>query len=112
MDAIHRMLSSINIMEDPTMNKINYTMSIASLLLICNFWAIKSFAQDNYNTSLIGHWTDPSCHACDLDVIGNYAYVATGETGLYVLDISNPASPNVIDKINVNTEYIPESVAL
>ena len=36
----------------------------------------------------------PAGYAYGVAVSGNYAYVADGEAGLQVIDVSNPANPH------------------
>jgi hypothetical protein len=38
---------------------------------------------------------DTSDHAVGVQVVGNYAYVADGDTGLQIIDISNPEAPTI-----------------
>ncbi|MCK4304631.1 MAG: SUMF1/EgtB/PvdO family nonheme iron enzyme [Candidatus Eisenbacteria sp.] len=45
--------------------------------------------------AIVGHVSMPS-EAQDVDILGNYAYVAAGQAGLLVVDITNPANPELI----------------
>jgi hypothetical protein len=49
-----------------------------------------------YFLSVIGeHWTSGRCY--DVQLAGDYAYVADGSSGLKVVDISNPEEPAIMD---------------
>jgi hypothetical protein len=37
-----------------------------------------------------------SCVGIDMDVVGNYAYIASHSCGLYIIDVSNPANPTLV----------------
>ena len=49
----------------------------SSLIEICDYY----LPQDTQNTSY------------DLSVLGSYVYLSSGNSGLYIIDVSNPASP-------------------
>ena len=53
--------------------------------------------------TLIG-WYDTSGVAYDVDVSGNYAYVADGVDGLDIIDISTPASPTLVGNYDTSGE--------
>lgn len=42
-----------------------------------------------------------------VQIVGHHAYVATGQTGLLILDLSNPASPQPIDALMSETNNLP-----
>jgi len=44
--------------------------------------------------SLVGNYD--ASYAKDVQIVGNYAYVADG-SGLQIIDISNPAAPTLVD---------------
>ncbi|MFM6251007.1 MAG: DUF4347 domain-containing protein, partial [Dolichospermum sp.] len=44
--------------------------------------------------TLVGNY-DTSGYANDVQVVGNYAYVADHDSGLQIIDISNPATPTL-----------------
>jgi len=52
---------------------------------------------------LVGHLPLPSINE-GVDVLGDYAYVAGGQAGLHVVDISDPTNPVWVDMINT-TKY-------
>ncbi|MFM6593469.1 MAG: hypothetical protein ACKPJH_13045, partial [Dolichospermum sp.] len=45
--------------------------------------------------TLVGTY-DTSGYATDVQVVGNYAYVGDGYSGLQIIDISNPAAPTLV----------------
>ncbi|MFM6349430.1 MAG: hypothetical protein ACKPFK_30445, partial [Dolichospermum sp.] len=45
--------------------------------------------------SLIGNYNTPD-YAFNLTVVGNYAYVGDGTSGLQIINISNPSSPTLV----------------
>jgi len=47
----------------------------------------------------IGYYDTPN-YARGIDVLGNYVYVADGETGLLVIDVSDPNNPNLVGSID------------
>lgn len=66
-------------------------------------------AQDQWNVDLVGslyhRWDWPN----DIDLSGNYAYLATGLSGLSICDISNPAEPlevSYIDTLQTVIYYV------
>ncbi len=52
---------------------------------------------------VVGHLPLPSVNK-GVEVLGNYAYVAAGQAGFHVVDITNPASPILVTTINT-TKY-------
>ena len=54
------------------------------------------------NNPLVGLLSDAD-DARDVVVVGNYAYIANGESGLVVADVSDPANPVVTDTIGDRT---------
>ena len=49
-------------------------------------------AQDSLNVTRVGYLNLPS-ESFDIAVSGGYAYIADGQMGLYVIDISDPSNP-------------------
>jgi hypothetical protein len=49
--------------------------------------------------------------ARDVDIDGDYLYVANGTSGLYVLDISNPGYPEVISNLGMNGDSLSIEVS-
>jgi hypothetical protein len=57
---------------------------------------------DLYNPAVIGeHWTAGKSY--DVQLRGDYAYIANGSAGLTVVDISDPENPVVIDSTILNS---------
>ncbi|MDP8206975.1 MAG: T9SS type A sorting domain-containing protein [Candidatus Electryonea clarkiae] len=56
-------------------------------------------AQDGINISLVSQHYDFWENASEIEIAGNYAYVASGSSGLRVLDLSSPASPEEIGSL-------------
>ncbi|UCE64936.1 MAG: T9SS type A sorting domain-containing protein [Candidatus Zixiibacteriota bacterium] len=53
-----------------------------------------------YNPAIIGeHWTPGKSH--DVQISGDYAYIANGNSGLTIVDISDPEEPEIIDIIGM-----------
>jgi hypothetical protein len=80
------------------MNKLMIVISSLSFVLLTG---VPSFAQDSLNVRQLGFYDTPG-EAFGVAVSGNYAYVADGgegtetdwDTGLRVVNISNPAAPS------------------
>lgn len=62
--------------------------SIIALLLVQ-----AAIAQDSLNISQVASLAFDWDYASDLKVVGNYAFVADGQAGLRVMDVSNASSP-------------------
>ncbi|MCH7759920.1 hypothetical protein IIA15_00740, partial [candidate division TA06 bacterium] len=69
--------------------------AVFSLFVIFSLLAPALWAQDSLNVRLVGSYDTPS-RAWDVSVSGNYAYVADGDSGLRIIDISNPSSPSEV----------------
>jgi len=74
---------------------------------------LKEGIQQNPGLNLVGNYNTPG-HAYDIFVQGDYAYVADGDRGLLILNISNPfypdfeasyATPGPATKIFVSSDY-------
>ncbi|MBI4726783.1 hypothetical protein HY768_06115 [candidate division TA06 bacterium] len=52
-------------------------------------------AQDSSNVRTVGYYDTPG-YARGVAVSGSYAYVADGDSGLRIIDISDPSSPTEI----------------
>ena len=65
----------------------------AFLFFILLLLGVPLFAQDSLNVNLAGALYHSWDTSCDIAVLGDVAYVATGNTGLSILDISDPAHP-------------------
>jgi formylglycine-generating enzyme required for sulfatase activity/chitodextrinase len=81
-------------------------MGAAAVLAAAAFWGCGE--QDLYRPptspyKVVGRVPLPSI-AEDVDILGHYAYVAGGEAGLHVVDISNPHAPVLVTTINT-TKY-------
>mgnify|MGYP002641196654 CR=1 FL=1 len=63
--------------------------------------------QDNYNTTLVGHWAGDSCYA--VDVSGNIAYFGDG-LYLEIIDISDPA--NLVELGRIGTPSSARGIAV
>lgn len=74
----------------------NRKARIASLLNLCLLWCCSLYAQDSLNISQLSTLFDFWDAAVDVEISGNYAYVSTLETDLYILDISDSADPEAI----------------
>ncbi len=61
-----------------------------------------SYAQDSLNVRLVGHCLTRD-RAMDVVVQGDYAYVADYDSGLTIIDISEPEFPFIIGHYNVET---------
>jgi hypothetical protein len=70
-------------------------MLIIATLLVLTAPVIASEG-DHENVELVGSLYNYWDTACDVEIQNGYAYVATTETGLQVVDISNPHSPYVV----------------
>lgn len=74
--------------------------SLNSLLRIILFSILVSITCSSFATvslSVIGNLS--FSHAIGVDVVGNYAYLAAGSSGLKIIDISNPAAPSVVGSL-------------
>ncbi len=69
-----------------------YRYSWLVLLLIC-LLSLTSRAQDSLNVTQVSQLYAYWDQAFAVTTSGDYAYVASGYTGLRILDISNPAAP-------------------
>jgi len=65
---------------------------ILSLILVSN----PGVAQDNENVEMLGRIYNQWMTAYDVVVRGEYAYVATGVSGLQIVDISNIEEPEIV----------------
>jgi len=92
-------------------------LRIAVLVFAC--WPVFSLA-DEVTVTQVGHWGSGSYQ--DVVVVGNYAYVAAGRTGIDIIDISNPASPTLVSQydtsgpardvfVDGNFAYVADSTA-
>ncbi len=52
------------------------------------------------NVNLIGHYDTPGW-ANDVIVIGNYAYIADGTNGLFIIDVSDSTLPDYVNKVSL-----------
>jgi len=68
-------------------------MRIISVVVLIICLCIAANAQDSLNVSLVGSLYENWDVADDVKVIGDYAYVAAGYSGLRILDISDPETP-------------------
>jgi hypothetical protein len=86
------------------MKRVKFTFSA---LIIAFLMTNLSLSQ---NVQLVGsiynHWEQPS----EVKIQGNYAYFATGETGMSIIDISNPSEPTEVGYID--TPGFSRSVAI
>jgi hypothetical protein len=53
----------------------------------------------------VGHLPLPTINL-DVDILGNYAFVAAGQAGLHVVDISNPAEPLLVKTLDTTRNPI------
>ncbi|MBD2289535.1 DUF4347 domain-containing protein [Microcystis wesenbergii FACHB-1317] len=60
--------------------------------------------QGVFTLSLVGNY-DTSGYAYDVQVVGNYAYVADGDSGLQIIDISNPTNPTLKGNYDTGWAY-------
>jgi hypothetical protein len=58
---------------------------------------VAALPNDSLNCRIVGGW-DITTGISDISVVGNYAYIAGFDSGLYVLDVSNPASPQQVGR--------------
>ncbi|RMF93978.1 MAG: hypothetical protein D6734_08820 [Candidatus Schekmanbacteria bacterium] len=77
--------------------KRNYDISTIFLILL-TFFSLFFFTRISHsiNLDLVGY---VGGKFNDFQVVGNYAYITT-ENGLQILDISNPASPQIVNVLN------------
>lgn len=54
-------------------------------------------ANSDSNLTLIGQWADDVC--LSVDVSGNYAFITSDSSQVYILDISDPIQPKKVSKI-------------
>ena len=64
---------------------------ILSVLIILTITASAVLAQDSLNVTKVGEIALSG--ARDVQIVGNYAYVAIESEGIRILDISNPVNP-------------------
>jgi hypothetical protein len=69
------------------------TFILCTILWGCSVAAC--FSQDSWNVNLVGYYDTPG-GVGGVAVAGNYAYIADGEAGFRVINISNPATPTEI----------------
>jgi hypothetical protein len=69
-----------------------------TLVIVCLALCLSSSAaaQDSLNVSLLTSLHTGWDSAEDMEVVGNYAYVATGHSGMRILDVSDPNNPDII----------------
>jgi len=67
-------------------------MKIKILLVVALCFASLALAQDSSNVRTIGYCGTPHW-AKDVAVSGSYAYVADSDSGLRIINISDPAAP-------------------
>ncbi|UZO74948.1 DUF4347 domain-containing protein [Microcystis aeruginosa str. Chao 1910] len=60
--------------------------------------------QGVFTLSLVGNY-DTSGYAYDVQVVGNYAYVADGDSGLQIIDISNPTNPTLKGNYDTTSSF-------
>ncbi len=78
-------------------NRIGVMMKHLSLpIILILAFAIQNFAQDHENVEQEGKIYSYWDVARDVTVEGDLAYVATGRTGLCILDVSDPVNPREI----------------
>jgi len=65
--------------------------------------AILSIEADPATPALVGFGGAPG-QACDVVVQGNVAYVADGNQGLHLFDVSNPHNPTTLDQLSTEHE--------
>jgi len=71
---------------------------ISSLQVIASNDAVSPLAYDSFNVNWIAAWPFASAGAVAVDVSRSVCYLGSGG-GVYVLDISNPTSPQQIGEI-------------
>ena len=75
---------------------------LAAVVVVCWYSAVAAYAECiEYGDYL--HWiggVDTPSSALDVAIAGNHAYVADRNYGLYVIDITNPASPYVVGSVD------------
>lgn len=62
---------------------------------------------DPYAPFLVGTWSS-LVQTFDVSVSGNYAYVAAGAVGFWILDISNPASPSEVESLLMSGNLVTD----
>ncbi|MBC1198057.1 DUF4347 domain-containing protein, partial [Microcystis aeruginosa BLCCF158] len=60
--------------------------------------------QGVFTLSLVGNY-DTSGYAYGVQVVGNYAYVADGDSGLQIIDISNPTNPTLKGNYDTTSSF-------
>ncbi|NCT52976.1 MAG: hypothetical protein GPJ04_17640, partial [Microcystis aeruginosa G13-03] len=71
------------------------------LSLTDSYFQYVSTNQQVYTPTLVGTFDTPG-NAKSVQVVGNYAYVADGNSGLQIIDISNPQNPVLKSSYNDN----------
>ncbi len=69
-----------------------------------------ALCQDSLNVTRVGqyaYWSDAS----DVEVVGELVYVATGTTGLHIVDVSDPTSPRDIGYLDTPGQAMDVAVA-
>ena len=98
------------------MKSTNKKFKLSILLLSLNFFVYSILFAQSTTYQISGYCyaypyqvgqVDTPGYAYDLDLLGNYAYVADGSSGLRIIDISNPSSPNEISHLSsASTNYV------
>ncbi|MEW6041214.1 MAG: hypothetical protein AB1633_06800, partial [Elusimicrobiota bacterium] len=66
------------------------TVKLLAVILLLGYLIHMSYALE-----WTGYYDTPG-FACGVAISGNYAYVADWDSGLQVIDIANPASPQLV----------------
>jgi hypothetical protein len=71
------------------------------VIIVLLFQSSSIFAQDSWNISKIGSIYDFWEAGSDFVIKDNYAYIATGESGLKIMDLSDPEVLEIVNTINL-----------
>ncbi len=71
------------------------------LILIVLTLQLPSFAQDRHNIERIGYWGAGVDYIWDMAIQGDYAYLASGESGLRIIDVSDPEQMELVSFYDV-----------
>ncbi|MDP8205429.1 MAG: T9SS type A sorting domain-containing protein [Candidatus Electryonea clarkiae] len=85
------------------MSKILLKCSLLPFVAIVMLWIGNSLAQDSLNVRIVGITDLNWSYVSQVAIQGDYAYLATGSTGLKVLDISDPESVFLVKSFRSGT---------
>ncbi len=95
------------------MNKEIVPLHFRVYLLVLSLFAVipvSVFAQENFNMSLVSRTFAEWATVDDIALDGNFAYVSTRDTGLYILDVSDSANPVVVNSFEIAGGVVVKSL--